>query len=98
MWPGPVAAPSSSKLGLSRSQRARIGVHSNRRQPTKEDYTDYVLHQANQKVYEASFLKLFVNHALHPDQIGELPRSPMLRVQDASKFEALAGLVGDITR
>jgi hypothetical protein len=54
---------------LSRAQRARIGVHLNRREPTREDYSNFALYQANQKAYEAAFLKHFVAHALQPDHI-----------------------------
>jgi hypothetical protein len=37
--------------------------------PSKEDYSNFALYQANQKAYESTFLKNFVAHALHPDQI-----------------------------
>ncbi|KAF2687089.1 hypothetical protein K458DRAFT_185591 [Lentithecium fluviatile CBS 122367] len=69
---GSAGTPSASKFGLSRLQRSRIGVRSNRREPTRGDYADYVLYQANQKTYEAVFLKTFVNHALHPDQLSSI--------------------------
>jgi hypothetical protein len=55
----------------SRAQRARAGIHLNRRQPTKDDYMKSVLYQANQKAYEATLLKKFVAHALHPDRVAE---------------------------
>lgn len=61
----------------SRQKRAQLGVHLNRRQPTKEDYRNFALYQANQKTYEADVLKKFVTHALHPDRIAEcLEASP----------------------
>ncbi|KAF9740351.1 hypothetical protein PMIN04_004933 [Paraphaeosphaeria minitans] len=53
---------------VSRSQRSRIGVHSNRRKPSRDDYSNFVLYQASQRVYEATFVKNFVTHALHPDR------------------------------
>lgn len=56
---------------MTRAQRARIGVHLNRRQPSEQDYAHFALYQANQKAYEATFLKHFVNHALHPSQIEQ---------------------------
>jgi hypothetical protein len=43
----------------------------NRRQPTKDDYMNFVLYQANQKAYEATLLKNFFVHALHPERIAE---------------------------
>ena len=55
----------------SRVQRARIGVHNNRISPSKEDYSNFVLYQASQKAYEATFLNNFVAHALHSDQIAQ---------------------------
>ncbi|PVI06055.1 hypothetical protein DM02DRAFT_623374 [Periconia macrospinosa] len=57
------------RFGVTRSQRARIGVHFDRRQPTIEDYSHFALYQASQKTYEAVFLKSFISHALHPRQI-----------------------------
>jgi hypothetical protein len=39
--------------------------------PSKEDYSNFALYQASQKAYEATFLKNFVAHALHPNQIAE---------------------------
>jgi hypothetical protein len=67
---GATVKRTTSKFGLSRSQRAKFGVCFNRREPTKEDYANYVLYQANQKTYEAMFLKTFINRALSSDQIG----------------------------
>ncbi|KAI4923306.1 hypothetical protein J4E85_008343 [Alternaria conjuncta] len=55
----------------SRVQRARAGVHLNRRIPSKADYVNYVLYQASQKAYEATFLNNFVAHALHPDRLAQ---------------------------
>ncbi|KAF1837089.1 hypothetical protein BDW02DRAFT_190637 [Decorospora gaudefroyi] len=55
--------------GLTRAQRARRGIRPNRRLPSKEDYSNFALYQANQKAYEATFTKNFVAHALHPDQL-----------------------------
>ncbi|KAH7078053.1 hypothetical protein BKA63DRAFT_509658 [Paraphoma chrysanthemicola] len=49
----------------------QIGLHLNRRQPSKEDYTNFALYQTNQKAYEAAFLKNFVAHALQPDMVAE---------------------------
>jgi len=37
---------------------------------SKEDYANFTLYQANQKAYEATRLKQFVEHALHTDQIN----------------------------
>jgi hypothetical protein len=56
--------------GPSRLQRARPGVHLIRRMPSKDAYLNFALYQANQKAYEATFMKNFVSHALHPDQIN----------------------------
>ncbi|KAJ4310412.1 hypothetical protein N0V94_008469, partial [Neodidymelliopsis sp. IMI 364377] len=56
---------------LTRAQRARIGVHLNHRGPSEQDYAHFSLYQANQKAYEATFLKNFVNHALHSTQIDK---------------------------
>lgn len=62
---------------MTRVERARIGVRLHRRIPSKDDYALFVLYQANQKAYEATFLKKFIAHALHPDQIKEcLPEHP----------------------
>lgn len=46
-----------------------MGVHLNRREPTKADYSNFALYQANQKTYEAVFLKTFITHALHPNTL-----------------------------
>ncbi|KAJ4305031.1 hypothetical protein N0V90_000560 [Kalmusia sp. IMI 367209] len=54
---------------VSRAQRSKIRVHLNRRKPTREDYSNFVLYQGSQKVYEAVFLKTFLNHALNPNQL-----------------------------
>ncbi|KAH3954125.1 hypothetical protein HBH98_071750 [Parastagonospora nodorum] len=59
----------------SRAQRARIGIHLNRRQPSKDDYINFALYQANQKAYEATLFKNFVAHALHPDRFSEMSMS-----------------------
>lgn len=56
---------------MTRAQRARIGVRLNRRQPSEQDLVHAALYQANQKAYEATFLKHFVNHALHASQIEQ---------------------------
>ncbi|KAF2865928.1 hypothetical protein BDV95DRAFT_467814, partial [Massariosphaeria phaeospora] len=55
----------------SRAQLARIGIHLNRRQPLKQDLSNFALSQASQKIYEATFLKDFLAHALHPNQLVE---------------------------
>ncbi|KAI4908618.1 uncharacterized protein J4E92_010811 [Alternaria infectoria] len=55
----------------TRVQRARAGVHLNRRIPSKVDYVNYVLYQASQKAYEATFLNNFIAHALHPDRLAQ---------------------------
>ncbi|KAH7070176.1 hypothetical protein FB567DRAFT_455901 [Paraphoma chrysanthemicola] len=55
----------------SQAQRAQRGIHLTRRQPSKEDYTNFALYQTNQKAYEAAFLKNFVAHALQPDRVAE---------------------------
>ncbi|KAF2828790.1 hypothetical protein CC86DRAFT_319856 [Ophiobolus disseminans] len=55
----------------SRAQRAQLGIHLNRRQPSKADYTNFALYQANQKVYEATFFKSFLAHALHPERLAD---------------------------
>ncbi|KAI4662609.1 uncharacterized protein J4E88_010878 [Alternaria novae-zelandiae] len=68
------AAPSNSNDNLqnpTRVQRARAGVHLNRRIPSKADYINYVLYQASQKTYEATFLNNFIAHALHPDRLAQ---------------------------
>lgn len=54
---------------LTRAQRARIGVLLNRRQPSEQDYEHFILYRTNQKAYEATFLKHFINYALHIDQV-----------------------------
>ncbi|KAI4696887.1 uncharacterized protein J4E84_000010 [Alternaria hordeiaustralica] len=67
-------APSNSNDNLqnpTRVQRARAGVHLNRRIPSKADYINYVLYQASQKTYEATFLNNFIAHALHPDRLAQ---------------------------
>jgi hypothetical protein len=49
----------------------------NCRQPTKDDYANFVLYQVNQKAYEAVLLKNFIAHALHPNQVDDcFPDSP----------------------
>jgi hypothetical protein len=55
----------------TRRQRAHTGVHLNRRLPPKADYTNCALYQASQKAYEATFLHIFVAHALHSDRIAQ---------------------------
>lgn len=57
------------KPTISRVQRASLGLHLNRRKPSRADYSNFVLYQASQRVYEATFLKNFVAHALHPSQV-----------------------------
>ncbi|KAF2633572.1 hypothetical protein BU25DRAFT_453319 [Macroventuria anomochaeta] len=61
--------PAPGHPTLTRAQRAHIGVRLNRHQPSEQGYAHFDLYQANQKAYEATFLKQFVNHALHPSQI-----------------------------
>ncbi|KAL5372419.1 hypothetical protein DPSP01_013526 [Paraphaeosphaeria sporulosa] len=56
------------KSAVSPFKRAKIGVYTNRRKPSREDYSNFVLYQASQRVYEATFLKNFVAHALHPNR------------------------------
>lgn len=53
----------------SQVERPRIGVHLNRHGVSREDYSDFLVYQGNQKIYEATFLKHFLAHALHPDQL-----------------------------
>jgi hypothetical protein len=55
----------------TRAQRAQLGIHLNRREPSKDDYTNFALYQANQKVYEATLLKTFLAQALHPDRLAQ---------------------------
>lgn len=43
----------------------------NRRQPSEQDHAHFAFYQANQKAFEATFLKHFINHALHPSQIEQ---------------------------
>lgn len=50
---------------------AETSVRDHYRVPSRDDYMDFVLYQANQKAYEATILKQFVAHALHPDQVGK---------------------------
>ncbi|KAH7139000.1 hypothetical protein B0J11DRAFT_588655, partial [Dendryphion nanum] len=40
-------------------------------QTTINDVTNFALYQANQRTYEAAFLKNFIAHALHPDVIHQ---------------------------
>ncbi|OSS54346.1 hypothetical protein B5807_00560 [Epicoccum nigrum] len=68
----PNGTPLSSAVSIpstTRVQRARIGVHLNRRRPSTQDYRHFALYQANQKAYEATFLKEFVKHAFAPSQL-----------------------------
>ncbi|KAF2852753.1 hypothetical protein T440DRAFT_497285 [Plenodomus tracheiphilus IPT5] len=44
---------------------------TDRRIPSKRDYMEFALYQGNQKAYEATLLKQFIAHALHPDQINK---------------------------
>lgn len=55
----------------TRAQRAQLGIHLNRREPSKDDYTNFALYQANQKVYESTLLKTFLAQALHPDRVAQ---------------------------
>lgn len=82
----------------SRAQRAQLGIHLNRRQPSKEDYTNFALYQANQKAYEAAFLKNFVAHALHPDRVAEcFSDSPENFTNVASYLKSVLQNVSSIT-
>ncbi|KAJ4349729.1 uncharacterized protein N0V89_008347 [Didymosphaeria variabile] len=57
------------RLKPANSRVSKMGINLNRRKPTWEDYTNFVLYQGSQKVYEATFLENFVAHALHPNQL-----------------------------
>ncbi|RYN33645.1 hypothetical protein AA0114_g11963 [Alternaria tenuissima] len=83
----------------SRAQRAGIGVHLNQRLPSKEDYVNYVLYQANQKAYEATFLNTFIAHALHPDRIAQCSEDPTGSIPTVVKYmESVIHEVDSITR
>ncbi|KAF2133546.1 hypothetical protein P153DRAFT_282570 [Dothidotthia symphoricarpi CBS 119687] len=81
----------------SRAQRARIGVHLNRREPSKEDYANFALYQANQKAYEAAFVKNFLAHALHPDKIKECFKALDFEEEVESYMALVAANVNYIT-
>lgn len=61
-------------------------------QPTKETLSDFALYQANQKTYEAAFLKTFVTHALNPDTVN-LPSFLNDNPEAMEKIEAYLGAV-----
>jgi hypothetical protein len=54
----------SAQASLSKNGR-RITQH----QLNKDKLSKFVLYQANQKIYEAMFIKTFVAYALHPDRL-----------------------------
>ncbi|KAE8836872.1 hypothetical protein PTNB73_07777 [Pyrenophora teres f. teres] len=64
----------STSQDPSRTNRARHDVRPSRRLPSKKDYSNFILYQASQKAYEATFLNAFVAHALHPEQIAQCCR------------------------
>lgn len=83
----------------SRVQRAGISVHLNQRLPSKEDYVNYVLYQANQKAYEATFLNTFIAHALHPDRIAQCSEDPTGSIPTVVEYmESVIHEVDSITR
>ncbi|KAF7682265.1 hypothetical protein GT037_001241 [Alternaria burnsii] len=90
---------SSTAQDPSRVQRAGIGVHLNQRLPSKEDYVNYVLYQANQKAYEATFLNTFVAHALHPNRIAQCSEDPTGSIPTVVEYmESVIREVDSITR
>jgi hypothetical protein len=71
--------PQRQKVAKSRTHNPTVGVEAmlsgNGHRPTQHQLTmdelsKFVLYQANQKIYEAMFVKMFVSHALHPDRIN----------------------------
>ncbi|KAF9697088.1 hypothetical protein EKO04_004966 [Ascochyta lentis] len=82
----------------TRAQRARLGAHLNRK-PSEQDYLHFALYQANQKAYEATFLKHFVYHALHPAQIEECFRNSADACSNVQKYiTAVSANISDITK
>ncbi|RMZ71739.1 hypothetical protein GMOD_00006883 [Pyrenophora seminiperda CCB06] len=61
----------STFQGPSSMQGARNDSPINHHIPSKEDYSNFVLYQANQKAYDLAFLNTFLAHALHPDRIAQ---------------------------
>ncbi|KAL1610432.1 hypothetical protein SLS60_002099 [Paraconiothyrium brasiliense] len=58
-----------SKPAINHNSQPRMGIDLKFRKPTREDYSNFVLYQGSQKVYEATFIRNFVAHALHPSQL-----------------------------
>jgi hypothetical protein len=58
----------------------------NRRQPTKDDYRNFALYQANQKAYEATLLKNFLVHALHPERVAGCFTTDSRRCEDFTPY------------
>ncbi|KAI4707274.1 hypothetical protein J4E89_008214 [Alternaria sp. Ai002NY15] len=96
------AAPSNSHDNLqnpTRVQRARAGVHLNRRIPSKADYVNYVLYQASQKAYEATFMNNFVAHALHPDRLAQCSEDATSDRQSIAEYmKSVSHEVNSITK
>ncbi|KAH6872139.1 hypothetical protein BKA58DRAFT_381416 [Alternaria rosae] len=83
----------------TRVQRARAGVHLNRRIPSKADYVNYVLYQASQKAYEATFLNRFVAHALHPDRLAQCSEDETSGRQSIAEYmKSVSHEVNSITK
>ncbi|KAF1978464.1 hypothetical protein BU23DRAFT_225144 [Bimuria novae-zelandiae CBS 107.79] len=87
------------KPAITRAERSKIGVHLNRRKPSKEDYSNFVLYHGNQKVYEMTFLEYFLEHALHPDQVNAcLPTSSDDREVVHRYFRSISNNVKQLLR
>ncbi|KAF3007446.1 hypothetical protein E8E13_003964 [Curvularia kusanoi] len=86
---------------VKRAQRARIGVRLNRRAPSELDYRTFALYQANQKSYEAAFLRHFANHALDSAKIErclqEVDASSSLQKYITSVLTAINAITNKMT-
>ncbi|KAF2743152.1 hypothetical protein M011DRAFT_461944 [Sporormia fimetaria CBS 119925] len=60
---------STAPAGSSPALEKETEVPGEPRMPKDEYMADFALYQANQKAYEAKFLKTFVGHALSPDTL-----------------------------
>ncbi|KAF2473100.1 uncharacterized protein BDR25DRAFT_387217 [Lindgomyces ingoldianus] len=66
----------------------------------KDDLTTFIQYQANQKTYEAAFLKTFVTHALHPSRLNLmrcLPDKPEALEKIEGYLRAVSESVDEIT-
>jgi hypothetical protein len=79
----------------------RIAIEKNRpTQPSPEDISRFALYQANQKTYEAMFLKTFIAHALHSktlDLHNSLADKPGVRANLENYLQSVTENVNDLT-